>query len=522
MLRRGSRLLPAVLLALSTPLMAEDCPPGTEHTRACADLTAAGALAAAAAARLAAMEAADPRTRRSYEVLDRYLDYFPSADADDVGLDFNRHVLLEPEGDALVARFDQLSLRGPAFKAAFGPARIEMHWLDDDRVEFRHAMSDTIPMVHEASVVATLRLGSQHWKGVWDTRIDSLESTDLRITDLNLGGEEFGEIHIDVLSGTQRTEVDAAGDWHQISSFALAGFSVLDPLPVHIAALNVQGSITGRDFPALLEFARYANTGLREELASLDPASPEGQLAVLEKVASVYELFSGFDARMVLSDLVVGHPDEPMARVASISVDGDFVEQDGDGSSFGYSVAVDGIEADAAGLASELVPRSARLQIRLSNLPPKLMSRLLEIPMATATLEDEDMAEAMAGAALMNMFADSAVRLQILESGVRAEAARLELDLDVRANPDAALGAEGHFLARLVGLSTLLEALGPLAQDEGVAQGVAMLMMFSNRTEENGMTVDTYDIRIGADGAVTLNGKDMTALFGEFAPMPME
>jgi hypothetical protein len=59
----------------------------------------------------------------------------------------------------------------------------------------------------------------------------------------------------------------------------------------------------------------------------------------------------------------------------------------------------------------------------------------------------------------------------------------------------------------------ILDGTGKLIDKETVGPFLAILMALSNRTQQTGKVIDSFALRLGEEGKLWLNGKDVTALF---------
>jgi hypothetical protein len=79
-------------------------------------------------------------------------------------------------------------------------------------------------------------------------------------------------------------------------------------------------------------------------------------------------------------------------------------------------------------------------------------------------------------------------------------------------DPATALGGKGDLTLRIEALQSIIDDSNAPEQP-GLASLLALLTVFSERSEAAGRVVDSYRIRVTEDGKLWLNGKDVSALF---------
>jgi hypothetical protein len=85
--------------------------------------------------------------------------------------------------------------------------------------------------------------------------------------------------------------------------------------------------------------------------------------------------------------------------------------------------------------------------------------------------------------------------------------------------PESAMGGIGNLSLKIENMQTLIDITGA-AQDQSIAPVLAMITAFSQRTEQDGKTLDSFDLAFTAEGKLMLNGKDITALVMPGAAAP--
>jgi hypothetical protein len=157
------------------------------------------------------------------------------------------------------------------------------------------------------------------------------------------------------------------------------------------------------------------------------------------------------------------------------------------------------------GVPEALGPQSLELNVAIDALPwPALWEAFVDFLYAAAPGEESAW---RLGLALQ----DAGTRLQLMPSRLSSEATTLTGNGEVRGEPAAAFGAVATFAFEIVGLSAA-QAMAMDSPDGGLAMGVLGQLdaMGKPASGADGTSVHRYDIVLGADGVLTVNGEPFT------------
>jgi hypothetical protein len=238
---------------------------------------------------------------------------------------------------------------------------------------------------------------------------------------------------------------------------------------------------------------------------------------MLDAVSDIYATFTGFESNVTLYDLNVEQGGQSLASVAQLSLDGGYGEGE-DGLETSYAIAVSGLETAMIPAPENLTPHEARIEIGLFNMPENLFQRFIEMGMASENLSEAEQ-EAFWNQQLLELVMTTGMGIFVEDTYIGADTARLDLSLSAQAAPQSPLGGVGEFSLTIENMQTIVDTLG-LANDQQVAPVLAMLTAFSNRTTEDGNTIDSFELQVTDEGKLMLNNKDVTAMFMPGAPVP--
>jgi hypothetical protein len=149
-------------------------------------------------------------------------------------------------------------------------------------------------------------------------------------------------------------------------------------------------------------------------------------------------------------------------------------------------------------------PQSLELNIAIDALPwPALWEAFVDFLYAAAPGEESAWRLSLA-------LQDAGTRLQLMPSQLSSEATTLSGNGEVRGDPAAAFGAVASFAFEIVGLSAA-QAMAMDSPDGELAMGfLGQLDAMGKPTSgADGTSVHRYDIVLGADGVLTINGEPL-------------
>jgi hypothetical protein len=289
--------------------------------------------------------------------------------------------------------------------------------------------------------------------------------------------------------GTQET----GGIWNEeIGGFAEANLT-LKRLGLRLTGQPVSGEI--------------GTLHLSHTLERLDDATWIGQ-----RTRQADGLLSHLEASLTITDLNMERSGEPLAKLTRMSATTRLDEKLGSGSTFHFTLALDGLQPLQSALPAELLPITGQLDLGVAEIPPGYMAQMVEIGLAGEQIQDEAAKDAYWRREYTRLLRNTPMSLIVQDSFVATPRARADLTLRAALDPAAALGGKGDLTLRIEALQSIIDDSNA-SEQPGLASLLALLTVFSERSEASGRIVDSYRIRVTEDGKLWLNGKDVSALF---------
>lgn len=500
----------AVFCAAPTQAADPDAEAASKRLEAAADRAEAAAqkLEALAAGAQERPAAAGPRADQAKAMIDRFLANLSPPGPDTGGFELNREYVLTQDGDVYAARFPQAAWVQDELRVEFGPMTLRVDPGEQGRAAVEFRVGDTVTVTEAGQDKLRVLIGGQAIGGVWDDGLRGLAQGEARLENLQLSAPELqltaGIARIDLSQVLERQDDDT---WSQRQTLALADLKVQgETLSLSLDQLAGQTGVGGRDYGKLLALTDEFNQLLEQEG---DSGKFDQRYADL--ISQINDTLAHFDSKLIAAGLLVGDPGAELVTVEQINVASGFDAGEA-GSSLGYTLELNGLKSLVPGVPVELLPQRARLELALDNIPPRLLSRVLSIGVASDEIEDEEARDAFIGQQFMALLMDSNLNLRIEDSRLEAPEARMELEADATVDPQTAFGASGRLALRIQGLDKLMAATGGL-EDEGAGQFLSMLLVMSQRSQQaDGTVVDSFELKVGADGQLLLNGKDVSPL----------
>ncbi len=421
------------------------------------------------------------------------------------------------DGDLYQVSFPQAAWIVEEVRIDFGPLNFQIDPQDNgaSKVEFR--VGDTLSIQENQKVVAKISIAKQNNQGLWDAKLENFANADWKMSNIQLEVPEepvamsLADIHVTQVMN--RADDDT---WKQEGTMQLANFKFqAEGNTLSLGQIAGDFDIAGRNYQKILTLGDELKALMKKDLEG-----PEAGKQFMDFFSGIYALFSHFESNIVASDLLVGTPEQPMGKLARLSITSGYDEGDSSGAGINYQIEMSGLETQAPGVPPNLLPNSARLGLEVVNIPSQMFNTLMEAAAAAESMSPAER-EAHMNQQVMGLLMTSDLRLNIKDAFIAATDARLDLNLRAGVDPQSAMGGTGELMLRIEGMQNVIDAAGAMAQEQGPAQAIGMLMMFSNRTEENGKIVDSYDLKFTKEGQLWLNGKDMTPmLMGGGAPPP--
>jgi hypothetical protein len=179
------------------------------------------------------------------------------------------------------------------------------------------------------------------------------------------------------------------------------------------------------------------------------------------------------------------------------------------------STPAEPLDAETERLIDELAPRELAIDVRLTDVPSKqLWNTFVSTIYSGASEGAMDSQMEMMGMMLPMMLAQAGSTVRIVDTRIVAQAARLSVDGEVKADPASMMGASGSLTVEITGLDRVIDLVKGYVGPEAAADTapLEMLRAFGERTQAEGETVDRYVVTLEPNGALMVNGKDMNFL----------
>lgn len=520
-----------MLLTAIVGFASEPCPWQAPNSAACSRweelmqrLESAAQRAEAAANRLEAMagtkspttaEAIGPEESRVRAIIAHFLNNVALPLADTGSFEIDQQYHLTHEGDVYTTQLSKAAWVMGTSRVDFGPLTFRIQPRNEGLATVNFNLGDIITLRDHGQVTARLLLGEQEHQGIWDDVLQNFALVTWRFGRLNLVVSNTPiSLGLDSAAFNQVLSRGADNTWSQRETLELADLSVqMKETALSTGRITGQIRWDGRDYEKLLVLSNELSTAQQ----NLDAGGSTQKL--IARLDKLYDIFTRFDSSLVATDLQASNAQGPIANIERITLGNGFnalssnpAQGDGKGSTLNLQLELAGIQTHAADLPAGLSPTAGRLEMGLFNIPPRLLSEILKISLASEQLP-EDQQEGYLDQAFATLFLNSGLGLYLKDSFIMAPNARLELGARATVNPRAALGGSGEFNLRIEGLEKILDGTGKLIDKETVGPFLAILMALSNRTQQTGKVIDSFALRLGEDGKLWLNGKDVTALF---------
>lgn len=521
----GIGLLGSVLWLTAAASAAEPCPAGSENSAACRRwqstlqrLEEAAKQAEAAAAQPEAPDApTDPLKARAKAVVDGVIEAFERL-SPELTLRRDADYTLIEDGDGFRVTLEKAALTGESLEIDFAPFTLRVQPRSGGLTLVSYRFGDTLTLREADQVLGRILIGEQEHRGIWDEALQNFVHLDSHLDTVELvvaaTAIKAGIGGIRLRQSLLQGEQDA---WSQQLVVDLTGLDLqVEDTVVKLDRLIGQASADGNQLQKLLQ--------LNAELGALGregATAPEGMLRGLRLVGELFDLLVRFDSSFIASEVLIGGGGQPLATLGQMTMSFGFDERGEAGSQLDYSFAMTDFKNAAKMAPAELVPTDARLELSFVGMPRKALARIMEIAAASEQIEDEAMQEAFVNQQLLALLMESGLGMYVKDSFVAMPSARIDLKLRSAVDPEAAMGGTAEIDLRIEGFDKLIEAVSTLGNEEN-ARFMAMLMAFSDRSQQDGKTVDSFVLQVTREGQLWLNGKDMTVLFGEPEAGPVE
>ncbi|MEE4379128.1 MAG: hypothetical protein V2J55_16680 [Candidatus Competibacteraceae bacterium] len=520
-----SGLLLGALACGSPSYAADPCPwQGEEYQDACArwdgiqqSLEEATRQAEEAAQKLQSMAPADPTVSattpeevRVKAIIDRILSYFTKPVAEMGGFDIDADYVLTQENGAFTTQFAKAAWVATPVRADFGPLTFRIEPGDKGFSKVAIRIGDVITVRNGEKILSRVLISQQSNHGAWDDALESFGQFDSSFGQINVVVPgEAAIVSIDAVTLGHQLSRDAADNWQAKQQMALQDLQFQgEGQTLSLARITAEGEAAGQNYQKLMKFTQEMNALSQTE--NLDDS--EAAKKVMGLLNDMYGSISRFDTEMTLNTLAIGSVQEPDFKLGQVALSANFAAAD-DGSTFGYAMGFSNLATQIPGVPANITPTDARFEMGLTDIPPQLFSRFMEIAIAADQLPEAEQ-EAYMNQHIPALFLGSKLGAYIKDTFIAAPDTRVDLDVTTQVDPEAAMGGAGEMLLRITGIDKVLEAAQTMPPEQQTFMPVlGMMLTMSNRAEEDGKVIDTYDLKLTKEGKLWLNGKDVTSMF---------
>lgn len=529
---RTSTVALGILLGSTATLAAEPCPwQGTEHAVVCPRWNALSQRLDAAEARAQAAEKAlqslkntlpptgqaqpspTPTTptaeQRVRTLLDGTLGWIDQhLQTGPARLLVDHHYTLQPQGDAYVATFHQAALVIDHSRIDFSPLQVTVEPLAGGDARIALQLPASLPLRHGDKTVATLTIGDQQLSGIWSDTLQAVKDLHLALKNVQLkAADEPTMVTLGQITAIQALTVGSDDQWHNQQHFALVNLQVAGAAgkSFHLASITGDAQTSGTGFSRMRQLSR--------ELQQLAKSTARGNLPVkdlLDKVSELLKSIASYQFEVRLSGIQAQQNNRALVQLGQLNL-GSRLTRTAQNSTIAVHFGLHGMKSAMIPLPPDLTPDRANLRIALADIPHKLLDQLIQIGLDSEQ-QPPSTRDDFVKQQLLKLLGTSGLELRITDTYVAAPEARADLKLRANVDQQAAFGGVGEMLLKLTGLDKMMAAVGGDKQHSAAA-ALAALMAFSNRTEQNGKTIDEFDLQLTKDGKLMLNHKDVTAMF---------
>ena len=376
-------------------------------------------------------------------------------------------------------------------------------------------MPERFPVVDASgNEEGVITVDKQFGTGVFAPAYQTFITLDLSLEDILVAPHnEEGELAIE--SVAMVVESDDLGDGVFDSEFEMTiadvAFSAEREGSFSLGLLALEGSVSEIDMPAYIAFTEESNA-LMESIE----ASGEADSAVFTAFADLLDrtpkLLDAMDIEYVLRDLYFEEDGEAVdigeARYG-MSVDGLY----DDASTLGMSILVEDVVVEPAPPEFQYVPQETVIRLALEDLPNDQLLMIVVDFLRGAAQTNPDNAMMMAAGQLQQAVMVGGSTLQIEEVRAIADIYTLLMQGEVIPRADAAFGVTADAFMEIGGMPQLIAMLQNEPQGQEAVQALTVLQGLGQQgTNDAGEDVRIYELNLGADGTMLLNGTDLGPL----------
>lgn len=512
----------AMLMVTTITLASTPCPwQGSENSPTCQrwqtlaqDLASATQPAQAAVDHLhslantapsAQAEPSEPERAQVKTVIGRLLETYALPLPESSRIDFDPNYTVLKENAGFSAYLPKIAWIKGSTKVDFGPVTVHIQPREQGLVTVNFSIGDVITLWENDSVLARILTGEQENQGIWDDALENFNLLTWRLGRVNLIVTDTPvSLTLNGISLNQTLSRNPEGSWTQRQALELADLTLqLQEDTLSIDRIIGQFGLDGMDYGKWLSLRR----DLSPTVTHNDAETTQHFLSYLDGIGSI---FNRFDAKLHATNLTLSKTKGPLTTIKRISLGSGFNQEQG--SSFILEVDLSDLDTQSPAMPTDLSPVSIRLDMSLSNIPPKLLWQIMRASLASEQLP-EDEQEDYLDKAFATMLMNSKLALDLRDSFVSTPEARLDFKADAAIDPKAAFSAIGNFYLQIEGMDKALERFAGLIDQSTAGRLLAILIALSNRTQNAGKTIDSFVLKLTEEGKLLLNGKDVTGLF---------
>ena len=369
-------------------------------------------------------------------------------------------------------------------------------------------LGDTLKISNGGNPLATVTLGNQTAAGIWSEAIANFTDFELDYADIKVTmPDQQGALNIGRLGGTQKIAVDPNDQWQQQQTIFMESlqFDSGAGEGLNLAGLHWDIGAAGTQYSKLRSMNEDIQKLVQDNIDAEQPPT-----ALFDYIKEIFGAFEQYQMNLKATGLDVLSGGTPIAQIGEVTLNNSLDGSNEQGGSFAFILGLNQLSSPMAPIPPDFMPHQARAEIALSNIPPNLFGQFIEMGMQSEQLTEEQQ-DAFWQQQLLGMLMSSQLELRIIDTYIAAESARADMSLRAAVDAASAMGGVGELSLRVEGMQTLIDMTGA-QQNESVAPVLAMITAFSSRTEENGKTVDRFDLKFTQDGKLFLNEKDVTAM----------
>jgi hypothetical protein len=257
-----------------------------------------------------------------------------------------------------------------------------------------------------------------------------------------------------------------------------------------------------------------------------DDTPPAAEVAPwFARVKATVGALTQYKGEFALSDLRVRSPEVSLA-IGGIEYGETYAGLDTDQAGYGLHLALDKLTLDPGLPFADWVPRQAKIDIALKDVPSRSVQALfwdgieaaivVDKPQATdpLPLRDSEVVFQETMQAIAARLLASSANLSIDSFTITAPKGAIELGGGGTVNPQARFGMTGQGKLQVAGLDGFVRFLQTQPDGADAAAGITVFQMLGRETKAtDGVAARDYDLLVDLSGRMLINGTDLATLF---------